>query len=168
MKWKRPELPAQWRRIWERYRYVLLVILAGVVLLLLPEGGETAPEQNANAVHTGEFDVEEMERKLEHALSRISGAGEVTVVLTLTEGSRRILAQDTQISQKEQMRSTVIVSQGSGMEQPIVLQRVFPVYQGALVVCDGGADPKVKLQVLSAVQVLTGLGSDKISICKRQ
>ena len=36
----------------------------------------------------------------------------------------------------------------------------------ALVVCPGGNDPAVKLQISEAVAALTGLGADKISICK--
>ena len=36
----------------------------------------------------------------------------------------------------------------------------------ALVVCPGGNDPAVKLQISEAVAALTGLGAEKISICK--
>ena len=36
----------------------------------------------------------------------------------------------------------------------------------ALVVCPGGGDPAVQLRLLEAVSALTGLGSDRISICE--
>ena len=35
-----------------------------------------------------------------------------------------------------------------------------------LVVCAGGGDPQVRLRLVEAVSALTGLGSDRISICE--
>ncbi len=161
-------LPAGWKELWQRYKYVLLVVLAGVILLVLP-GGETGGKKQALPQQLdGQFDVEAVERKLERALSQISGAGEVTVVLTLKESSRQVLARDTQVSEKEQRAETVILSTGAGTEGTVPLQSIYPKYQGALVVCAGGGDARVKLELLEAVRALTGLSAEKISICKRQ
>ena len=166
--WER--LPQKAAELFQKYKYVLLVIAAGIVLLLLPLGGEENPasggteSQNENGEET--FQVEEMERRLEEALSRVDGAGEVTVVLTVKSGARQILAQDSSRSGEESSTSTVVVSTGSGTEDAVVLQQVYPQYQGALVVCPGGGDPAVCLKLVDAVSALTGLGADKISICK--
>lgn len=166
--WER--LPQKAAELFQKYKYVLLVIAAGIVLLLLPLGGEENPasggteSQNGNGEET--FRVEEMERRLEEALSRVDGAGEVTVVLTVKSGTRQILAQDSSRSGEESSTSTVVVSTGSGTEDAVVLQQVYPQYQGALVVCPGGGDPAVCLKLVDAVSALTGLGADKISICK--
>lgn len=166
--WER--LPQKAAELFQKYKYVLLVIAAGIVLLLLPLGREENPasggteSQNENGEET--FRVEEMERRLEEALSRVDGAGEVTVVLTVKSGARQILAQDSSRSGEESSTSTVVVSTGSGTEDAVVLQQVYPKYQGALVVCPGGGDPAVCLKLVDAVSALTGLGADKISICK--
>lgn len=166
--WER--LPQKAAELFQKYKYVLLVIAAGIVLLLLPLGGEENPtlggteSQTENGEET--FRVEEMERRLEEALSRVDGAGEVTVVLTVKSGTRQILAQDSSRSGEESSTSTVVVSTGSGTEDAVVLQQVYPQYQGALVVCPGGGDPAVCLKLVDAVSALTGLGADKISICK--
>ena len=37
-------------------------------------------------------------------------------------------------------------------------------YQGAVVVCQGAGDSRVRLRVMETVAVLTGLSSDKISV----
>lgn len=166
--WER--LPQKAAELFQKYKYVLLVIAAGIVLLLLPLGRDENPasggteSQNENGEET--FRVEEMERRLEEALSRVDGAGEVTVVLTVKSGARQILAQDSSRSGEESSTSTVVVSTGSGTEDAVVLQQVYPQYQGALVVCPGGGDPAVCLKLVDAVSALTGLGADKISICK--
>ena len=100
------------------------------------------------------------------ALSQIRGAGEVTVVLTLAGGPRQVLAQDVdQAAERgQERRETVVVSRGSGGQEAVAVQEVSPEYQGALLVCPGGGDPTVRLQLTQAVAALTGLGADKISI----
>lgn len=152
-----------------KYRYVLLVALAGAVLLVWPAGEER--ESSPEPMEREElFQVEKMERKLEKALSQVEGAGEVTVVLTLEGGPRQVLAQDGAATEETERASRetsiILLSRGSGYQEPAVIQQLGPVYQGALVVCPGGGDPQVKLALYEAVSALTGLRADKISICK--
>lgn len=158
------------RALFDKYKFVFLVILVGVVLLLLPAfggGGEKEKTPTAaSAAASEEFSVEAMEHKLEEALSQVDGAGNATVVLTVRAGPRQVLAQDGKQSDKESTSSTVVVSKGSGTEDAVVLQQIYPQYQGALVVCPGGGEAAVRLKIIDAVSALTGLGSDKISVCK--
>ena len=172
MKWR--EFPwRQWadrgRHIIGKYKFILLVFFAGLVLLLLPSPGGEISAAPAAAEHIS-FDLRELEEELSQALSRVDGAGEVSVVLTLRSGSRQILAQDTETDQRESSiqtsQTTVVISQGSGVEQPVMLQEIYPTFQWALIICEGGDQPSVQLKLTEAVSALTGLTSDKISICK--
>ena len=152
-----------------KYQYVLLVILVGVLLLLWPSGeGKTSAPPTAEAEEP--FRVEELEEKLERALSQVEGAGEVTVVLTVRDGPRQVVAQDGSATEGESQSTrtdeTVLLSKGSGAQEPAVLQQLGPEYRGALVVSTGGGDPQVRLALSKAVSALTGLGADKITICK--
>lgn len=158
-----------------RYKYVLLVILVGAVLLLLPplSGENEAADEAESQIQTEQdenFSTAEMEKRLEEALGQIQGVGQVQVVLTLKSGPQAILAQDSDTSVDERGTqsnlSSVILSQGSGREEAIVIQQLSPQYQGALVVCSGGGDPEIRLRLVEAVSALTGLGADKISVCK--
>lgn len=153
-----------------KYKYVFLVILVGAALLLLP-GGEKAAVSSAPRDAPGEvFDLREMEQRLERALSQVEGAGEVTVILTVKGSARQILAQDGVSAEKdgatEASATTVVVSRGSGVQEAVTLQQLSPEFQGALVVCSGGDSPGVRLSLSQAVAALTGLGADRISICK--
>lgn len=160
------------RGVWDKYKFVFLVILAGAVLLLLPSFGGKGEKaaSAAPAAAADDFSVDAMEQKLERALSQVEGAGQVTVVLTVKSGSRQILATDGKTTEREDtvdsQVSTVVVSKGSGAQETVPLQQLSPQYQGALVVCSGGDDPSVRLRLSEAVSALTGLGADKISICK--
>lgn len=173
MKWKELFLTQnpRLRKLLERYKWVLLVIVAGLVLLLLPTShSKTSQELDQNQVSSS-FCLNEMEQKLSDALSEIAGAGEVKVVLSVKTGSRQMLAEDSKYAEKENGReessSTVILSRGSGVEETVVLQEIYPQFQGALIICSGADDPAVRLKLTEATAALTGLGADKISICSR-
>ena len=151
----------------EKFKYVLLIGLIGGLLLLWPQD---RPKENGalriNDQEANEFDLEQLERRLSAALSKVDGAGEVTVLLTVQNSPRRILAVDQQKSDEEHRTETVVVSKGSGSQEAVLVEQVYPDYQGALVICSGAEDPVIRLKLVEAVSALTGLGADKISICK--
>lgn len=154
-----------------KYKYVVLVMCVGAIMLMLPAGREADVVPGHVAENMGDvFDLLVIEEKLERVLSRVDGAGEVSVILALQGSSRQVLAQNTTSSQgngtSQEEKEVVTVGQGTGVSVPVTLQEIYPVYQGALVVCGGADNPTVKLQMTQAVSALTGLGADKISVCK--
>jgi len=170
-----PEVPALKKclKLIDTYKYVLLILAVGVLLLMMPFGEEKAEALSPVSAHsdTGDrFDLPEMERKLSAALSRVEGAGDVTVILTVQNSSRQVLAQDGKNAQKngetERTAETVVISKGGGTQEPVLVEQIYPEFQGALVVCTGGENAAVRLKLVEAVSALTGLGADKISICK--
>ena len=154
----------------KRYRIIAVILAAGILLMLIPAGKETTTKNDATTQTAESFSLQETEEQLAQTLSKIDGAGEVTVMLTTQNGGSRVLAEDQDYSQKndgvEKQISTVLVSKGSGNQEPVTLQENYPSYQGALLVCTGGDNPAVKLKLVEAVSALTGLGADKISVCK--
>ena len=168
MKWKWPEAAQRWKGALRRYQYVLLVIAVGAVLLLLPTGGRDSPQLEEPAREEGaSFDLEAFEKKLAQTLSQIEGAGETRVVLTLDGGSRQVLARNQDREGDGGSSNTVVtVGKGSGQQEVVPLQTVAPQFRGALVVCPGGGSAQVRLKLIEAVSALTGLGSDRISVCQ--
>ena len=158
----------------EQYKFIFPVILVGALLLLWPEEERTlvAAQENKRdtVVYSESFQLREMEERLSDTLSKIEGAGEVSVLLTVKNSSRKVLAEDkTLVSREgssEKSAETVIVSAGSGTEAPVLLEQIYPEFQGALVVCSGGDAVNIQLKIVEAVSALTGLGADKICICK--
>ena len=93
----------------------------------------------------------------------------MSVILTVDSGMERVLATDRTQEQADGgvsiQEETVILSTDAGEEAVLVTQR-YPTFQGALVVCPGGDDPSVRLVLTQAVAALTGLGTDRITVCK--
>lgn len=155
----------------KRYKFVLIVIAAGLFLLALPSGsgGNNAGESKGVPGTEEDFSVEALEKKLGDILSRIEGAGKVSVMLTVKSGMERILATDQETAQSdselERTEETVVLSKDSG-EEVVLIGQNYPTFQGALVVCPGGGDPQIQLEITRALSALTGLGAGRITVCK--
>ena len=69
------------RRIWDKYKFVALVALAGAVLLLWPGGdGKTAERASPQAAALVEA---ELQQEMQDILGRIQGVGEVQLLMTV-------------------------------------------------------------------------------------
>lgn len=150
-----------------QYKFVLLVAAAGVVLMLLPTGSSSRTQQPEAAASDQTADPAEC---LEQLLSRVQGVGKVQVLLTVAEGERIIYEYDQDSSQNTDSgslrRETVLVTDSGRNESGLIRQVIPPVYLGAVVVCQGGDQPAVKLAVVEAVTAATGLTADKVRVLK--
>lgn len=166
--WKLPS-GAQWRSWLKQYRLVLVLAAVGLVLVAWPtRSSSTRTPESQTRQREESFSVEELEQRLSQAISRIQGAGDATVLLSLDQGVERVLAQDQTEEQGESGSSweqTTVICDGEDGEDVVQLTQYYPSFRGALVVCPGGDDPQVRLAVTQAVSALTGLGSDRITIC---
>ena len=155
----------RWSELWKKYKFVLLVVLVGVLLMVLPVSSESKETETSDLQTPREtFDLAETEQRMEAILSKIDGVGKLQLMLTLQSGTRLTLAEDTQSDSGRTTRETLTLNRGSGSQEVVVTNRYYPVYQGAVIVCQGAGDSGVHLAVVQAVSVLTGLGSDKITV----
>ena len=156
----------RWSELWKKYKFVLLVVLVGVVLMLLPVSSKTKEPAAETRTSEESFDLEAEERRMEELLGRIDGVGKLRLMLTLQSGTRLTLAEDSQRDQDRTQRETVTLNRGSSSQEVVVTNRYYPVYQGAVVVCQGADSSAVRLAITETVQALTGLPSDRIQVAK--
>ena len=151
---------------WKKYRYVLLVLLAGIFLMVLPTGEEK--KETAPVVSVSQEPP--LQESLEEILGKISGAGKVEVLLTQSAGEETIFQVNENSTIEENSRSirreTVLVT-GTGREESGLIRQVkSPTYLGAVIVCQGADSAAVRLSIVEAVKSATGLSSDRISVLK--
>ncbi len=103
-------------------------------------------------------------------LSKVTGAGEVEVLLTVSAGEETIYQTDCQTDSSGDSENrhcdTVMITDANRNETGLVRQ-IFPAtYQGAIIVCRGADSPAVRFAIVEAVSKLTGLSSNQISVLK--
>lgn len=157
----------RWSDLWKKYKFVLLVVLVGIILMILPVSSQTKEtEENKSQIPQESFDLAAMEQRMEEVLGKIDGVGKLRLMLTLQSGTRLTLAEDTQRDQDRTQREIVTLNRGSGNQEIVITNRFYPVYQGAVVVCQGADSSAVRLAITETVQALTGLPSDRIRVAK--
>lgn len=151
--------------LFKKYRYAVMIVLLGVVLMCLPSRRENTVEPvtestKAEDVQTG------LEESLSAILSQIKGAGKVEVLLTEAVGAETLYQSDSDTVTDSQRLDTVIISDGNRAQSGLIRQINPPSYQGAIVVCQGADSSAVKLAIVDAVSSVTGLGADRITVLK--
>ena len=145
-----------------KYKFITIIILIGLFLMLLPEKeivSSSLPEQENHKEKS-------TEETLAQILSKIQGVGRAEVMLTEAMGSRTVYVYDETTTQDSLRSDAVIVTDSGRAQSGLVSQIISPVYQGAIVVCQGGDNPVVRLAVVEAVCDATGLTADKITVLK--
>ncbi len=152
--------------VMKKYRWALVVLLAGLFLLALPGGGDVPaeiPEETASR-------EESLQQQLEEILGQLAGAGKVRVLLTQSTGERTHFQTDEESTRRQDSteirQETVLTTDGSRQEIPLICRVDPPVYLGAVVLCQGADSASVRLAVVEAVGTATGLTADKITVLK--
>lgn len=179
-------------------RWVVLGLFAVLGLLVVnwvispsaiptPPAGATRVVQTASAPSSSGpllSYAAQLEARVSQALSRIQGAGQVTVTVSLAQGPTELLAQNqtthtqgtqsigstgrtTQTTTDKSVSDQVVLGGGGmGGGGPIVTGEVGPRISGALVVAPGAANPIVADELLQAARVLLGTPSYTITVLK--
>ena len=156
------------RAVWDKYRYAILVMALGVGLMLWPAGQRETVTPGRTESPTPERDLQE---EMRQTLGKIQGVGEVWVLLTEDNDGILTLARNRRASFQgdaySESSETVLTDAGNG-NSVVVTTTQSPTYRGALVVCEGGDLPAVRLAVTEAVSALTGLPANRVAVVKCQ
>ena len=151
----------------EKYKFAAIILCIGILMMLLPE------QENKDALR--EIPIQQTESisqsdELEDILSQISGVGKVKVIITEANGAETVYQTDENRSVSQDTENlkieTVIVKNADKEETGLIRFVSPPVYFGAIIVCEGGDSPTVKLSIVQAVSNVTGIPSDRITVLK--
>lgn len=147
-----------------KYKYICLVLLAGIILMSIPPKSES---ENTATEPALTYTEESLSDKLAQILTQIEGVGKTRVLLTEAGGEETVYQTDEDVSSDGSVRSETVIITGEGRGQTGLVRTVTPpVYLGAIVVCQGADSASVRLAVVQAVSNVTGIPSDRITVLK--
>ena len=105
-------------------------------------------------------------------MSKIDGAGEVTVMVSLDGSPELVYASDNDSKTSSTANGTttttssnLIIVNGSD-SGALILKENLPSVKGVIVVSSGANNVAIKLDILNAVSTLLDISTDKINILK--
>lgn len=181
---------------------LVILLLTGILLLVIAiplsedqqedagqatgsaESGATEGNGVGSGTGEGEAYAAYLEEKLAGTLSKIQGAGIVTVMVTLESTGERKVEKDTasesqtveETDSQGGTRSTssmtnsgtTVYSGGdqAGSGEPYVTEEMTPRVEGVAVVAQGGGNAVVVQEITDAVQALFAIDTHKIKVMK--
>lgn len=168
-----PSLKAFLGRLGGENRMLNWVIAAGIAGMILIALSEWVPESPktmsaASSEPTAEVSLSEYEQALEHRLEsliqEVDGAGESRVMVTLAASEYTVYATDRETRTDGSVREEHLLLNEDAADPALVETTRMPEIQGVAVLCTGADSPDVQAKVTQIVQVLTGIGSNRITV----
>ena len=144
---------------------IVALAIAGMLLILFSDESKETKEVTGSEI-TNEFS-ESYEDELEKLISKIEGAGKVSVMITYKSGYENVFANDKEESFRngeQKMKSDYIIVDGVNGETGLKIKSIYPEIKGVAVVCGGASDPVIKERIISVVSALFDISTKNISV----
>jgi len=132
------------------------VLLVGILLMIFGENSDKANMEGDSFTENPYFEVQELEKRLAGLCGRIVGTSDVSVMITLEKGKEQLYAQNT-----EGAENMEFVKVSSGL---VPTAERMPVVRGVAVVCPGGENASLQLQLTNLICALFGIPAGSVSI----
>lgn len=170
---------------------ILILIITVIIINLIWNGDnkeekEPASDPNKKLATINEDIIETatenygIDKQLEEILSKISGVGEVKVMLTYSQTSQTVplYNEDTTTKDTEETdesggtrkitesdsKKDIIFKESNGEKEPITQSIISPKIEGAIIAAKGASNADVKTKIVQAVEAVTGLATHKIQV----
>lgn len=144
-----------------KIEYVIAIFAVIAVLALF--ASSYLPHKKEEGKTSVENYVSMLENKLSKNLSKIDGAGNVSVIISVKRGLSNEIARETikiDKSGNSESRDNPIIISG----KPIILSEVYPEITGVIIIAKGADHLRVKMSLMAAAMTFLDVTSDKIEI----
>lgn len=148
------------------FGFVFLALIAGVALMLIPSSGqESTPIEENKTITSFEY-CTLLEQKAKSLICELPEIDGCEVFITLEKGYRYIYATDQHVKESGENKETdktIVLAQGDGREEPILIEETMPCVAGVAVVCKG-ANYQTQYRIIELMCALFDIKSNRISI----
>jgi stage III sporulation protein AG len=179
---------------------MIMIFAAGLLIIVLSIPGifgvkksseDDTSDNNTEVVlkdtNTTSYDtntyISEMENELENILKKVSGIGEVEVMITPKASSEQVPLKDNSSTEESvneedgeggsrtngsvtREDSTVFYTDENGNSTPYIIQELEPEVEGVVVIAEGGDNVNVIMDIIETVEVLFNVPAHKVKVMK--
>ena len=172
----------------QTYRKVIIIAcLIGIALIFLSglfksDGSESEKKSSENEVTPQQYALQ-LENSLTDIVTKIQGVGNAEVLVTLERGTQYVYAteekksnqttedkSDGTVTKNEENDNSeekyIIIKDANGGQKALAVTQVQPIIKGVVVVCDGGDNPTVQQNIVSAVTTALDISSVRVCVIK--
>ena len=143
------------------------------------------PETHYNhATSPTAFEIErQLETRLEEFFALVEGAGKVRVMISPLAGRETVFAVDVnqnnsyskeedsqggtrETRQYQSQEQTVIITDRTGVDRPLVVREIEPQIQGLVIIAEGGDSPFVRDALTRAAMAMLSLDAHMVQVLK--
>ncbi len=163
----------------KRIQIIAAVVLIAIMLIIyfstFIKTDTAKPKDTAGTVSAADY-CEKTQKDMCEFLSRIKGAGKVTVLINFESSTELVIAYITNINtttnvadggkyieSSQNSQNPVILTQ-AGSQIPLILKEIYPKVKGVIVGAEGASDVSVKLALFDAVRTYFKLAANDVQV----
>ena len=141
-----------------KIEYLLVIVFLAVAVLIFFGGGETkrvVGEEDIDCYVNG------LEKKLEESFSKVAGAGDVDVIISVKSGMETIVATE-KITEGNKVSEAPILVGG----KTVTLREDYPEIVGVIIVTKGADNLSLRMSLINSASVFLNIDKNLIQILK--
>ena len=149
-----------------KFEVILIIILAVILIgVLIFSNGFSVSKLFNNSTTVNSSYQQNLETQLESLISNLDGAGKVKVMVTFLGSESEVLAKNVESIEENGVIKTVeTIITVSG--KPYVTKTENPEIKGVIIICEGGENLTVKMNITEIITTALNVSADKIRILK--
>ncbi len=163
---------------WDKFKkikhiQIISAVVVGLLICLIYFGfsqmtkSEEITENSTEEYSSAEEYVTALENKLCYVLSKITGVGNVDVVITLASGFTFEYATDVETKTVSSGGTETTVTTETIIlvsNEPVVVKQNYPEIKGVVIVAEGAENFAVKMNIMTAVETVLQIDTSNITI----
>ena len=137
---------------------IIIAAITVVILLVIYFSSFFPTEKTKSEIAPADY-CSAKQMQIEQAVSQMEGVGKAQVVINWSSGVEIVTAVNTTVNGNS---TTTQIVHSSG--EPIVIKEIYPRAVGVPIVCEGGSNAKVKVDIIMAIATLMDISTDKVLV----
>ncbi len=165
----------EFKKIFDRFKsdrktmLILIISVVGMLLILFSDVGSNEQSDNKSSKNDATIYSEyELSKQIEELIENINGAGKCKAMITYNCYEETVYAQNKdetlRADGEKHHTGEYIILDSNNDEVGLAVKTIMPEIKGIAIVCQGGDNPVIIEQIISALSALFNISSNRISV----